>query len=1783
MESRSTLRLEGGAASWNPALRPNAESSSAKETRDDSISRSKDSELPSASSSVFLTTDSIGPSGNSEFSLLSQPDPVTEDPLDEVTNNSGDGGAIAIESLTSSEEPWIASQDSLDGSFFDKPNETVGQAENLHQKTDEEEENGITTSENYGYQGSANLLEEATHDDATSPLLNTIGNDDGWGEVDDSFNIESDSTRPENSVLSSQQGLTVNEELSRQGPMQTSNGTSANIDWGNLDDGEFNISKPTQHATAEADHGGDQSQEDLDALWKAALEDDELLDENVGVNPAAFNFDDGEGFLEDTPAPPVQDLGAQADSSMSNARGQRSSSSASASRYAPAGVSEERKSSNAYGLDGPQFTDFSQLDKSAAQQKTYPGTAYGIYSQPFPNQQGSQSSTEKAQSFADKSKGGYSSPYDLPMDVTKPRRSRASQQPAFGGMQPSVPPPRSSSMNSTTSPASASVQSFPVRPGTGQSTLHHPPNVLPSAGSVVKETVSRSAPGDFFAELPVVPKTRTPSSQPGRYTPPSSQPARPAPPLSMPVPGPQAGPEPLVAQLQAPEKMSPFPDVTPTPMQVPSAPSISSSRYSPAPPTAPQPLASSPSSVPTFNPRYSPAPPVASGGGSKYSPLPSHNTVSAPANFGAPPRSQTQPFAPRTSSPLAYSRLPEQSDSRHPQAALDNNGPLLHHAVRASSSHSYDAITKNQEPAQPQSTVLPTTATPPPMLNGLSPTVVSPTKRGQSNYVPHYQPMQGSIPDPVYSPPKRTSSQSPSSSFQEPGFTMTPMEKPASFNDPTSPPLVAPPQQVSQRLPQRVGFSGDLNYIVPQDERASDPLERWKGAPLFKWGLGGTILTSFPKHVPRYSNAQASPMILCAVGEVKIQSVKDICPLDETIAKYPGPLKGKSKKKELLVWMNAHIERLESAVKGNSIALLSDSTKRQQEKILLWKVMHVFVEQDGRLEGNESVTSELRKVLGASTDATSDSGNLTAGPDVSRPVLPISPVIQPDAVYPQAVGELRAHLSKGEREKAAWHAVDHRLWAHALLISSTLDKTVWKNVVQEFVRQEVKKMGGNTKALAALYEVFAGNWEESIDELVPPSARAGFQMVSTAANHGQSRNALDGLDQWQETLLLVLSNRSDGDINALVALGRLLADYGRMEAAHVCFLFARSVVRFGGLDDPSSDVVLLGADHKNQPQTFDKEPESIILTEVFEFAMTLSGVTSPLPHLQPYKLAQAYLLAEYGYKNEAAQYCDAIASSVKLSSKISPYLNGNFVASLDELTKRLSMSPKDGSSSWITKPTVEKVSGSLYAKFTSFVAGDDSDAASNTSTGEVGPFAKIAGNTPTISPAPSSGDLRSTYSGGAPLTNNVSAPANSRYAPQIGGSSLVPPEQRNRSKYDPQGPGVPYMTTSPETAFANDYRRGSESANRDLSPSANSYGLSQYSPPASRGQIAANPYMLSAPMVDNSSVSSSYSPNLLQAKPPGDASDTEPNKDAPSTSLLMPSSSPANLGYSQTSLSEVNMPPSSYAPPQNSYEPPSYTPYLADESDKEDAPEDKLKKKKSMMDDEDDDDIAQRAARLKKEQNPKTAREPDDAVKRAAEADAARDKAVAAQRRGWLSGWFKKDSDGGSGPIKAKLGEKSSFYFDPELKKWVNKNAGDTPAAETKATPPPPKGPPSRPSSRTSSTMGPPPGTLLAGPTASQPPTSNPMAMSGPAVTVSGGPPSRSESPALGSTPPTLVSNLAPPSLNGPPSGPPSRPGTSMSNASSIDDLLGAPQARKGGSVKKPKRGGRYVDVMNQK
>src|SRR3954452_1665507 len=143
---------------------------------------------------------------------------------------------------------------------------------------------------------------------------------------------------------------------------------------------------------------------------------------------------------------------------------------------------------------------------------------------------------------------------------------------------------------------------------------------------------------------------------------------------------------------------------------------------------------------------------------------------------------------------------------------------------------------------------------------------------------------------------------------------------------------------------------------------------------------------------------------------------------------------------------------------------------------------------------------------------------------------------------------------------------------------------------------------------------------------------------------------------------------------------------------------------------------------------------------------------------------------------------------------------------------------------------MDKVSGTLLAKFNCFIAGDEDDVKSyHSGTGnDVGPFAKIAGNSPSPSPSQSNADLYGAYAygGTAPASG---PPANSRYAPS-NAHALRSSLDQGRSRYEPQG--RPSMES---TDGSLGIRPGSDSY--VPSPSLSGpYTPSQYSPPSQRTQ-----------------------------------------------------------------------------------------------------------------------------------------------------------------------------------------------------------------------------------------------------------------------------------------------------------------------------------------------------------
>ncbi|WYZ38744.1 hypothetical protein EsH8_III_000658 [Colletotrichum jinshuiense] len=1560
--------------------------------------------------------------------------------------------------------------------------------------------------------------------------------------------------------------------------------------------------------------------DDLAAKWEQAFADDdgedflldETLDESKPVDPSAFFGSDDEGFLED-------DDELQASSSAPvPAQAQTSGGQGRYTPQAPAAIPQRAVSSpyapTTQAVPSPSFPQQTAAYGTQRAQSAAPYTAQQVRPEP-----------PKAQSFAAQSKGGYTSPYDLPMEVVIPKKRASTQQLPRSPSGPSLAPPRSSSMQAHTPPPPMATT-----PGASPPTSSHSGQPLPAGNKPVPTLRNKDS---FFEELPMASKPRSASRQSYRVPSPS-QPGLPEP--LQPSTQSQLAPSPLSPPMGSPpgagisrsasggipylvpgERVNPYAPQT-AQQQVPDIPS--NARYSPAPPAA---SATNGGSRPPSSSRYSPAPTTA------RPPVPAFHSASA---------SPVLPHLPRTSSPLAHfevSREAPTTNGDHSQADRRASYSIEPRITRVSSLPTTREVEEEDEskpsqlsqpgngiPAESRYSPAPPMAarqTPPPSSHGLpAHSTLSPSKRSTSGYLPQAT-LHDSPPDNRFAPPPRSQTQSPGSSHGA-YLPSQPVPRPASVHSPTSPRATRSLQPAHAPTSRPRGPSLTFNMVAPTDGRENDPLQRWKGAPIISWGVGGSILTSFPKNVPRYGMNQTAPMIIRSPGEVLIKHVKDILPLEERLAKFPGPLRGKSKKKETVAWLTASIETLERDLPDVSFQThLSHEHKRSIERVLLWKILRVFIEFDGVLEGTAAVDKAVRDVLapGLAAAETEDSPGYGAGLSADALQESSSTQMRADAVDSSTMDQIRKHLLLGDREKAVWAAVDKRLWGHAMLISNTVSPDLYKQVAQEFVRKEVNYPGHNNESIAALYKVLSGNFDDCVDELVPVHARAGFQLVNTASSTGPTKDATEGLDKWRETLGLVLSNRSTEDIRALNALGNMLSSYGRAEAAHICFLFARKATTFGGLDDSASNFVLVGADHKTQGEQFAKETEALLLSEVYEYGLSLAGSSNlpvGVPHLAAYKLQHAMTLAEYGLRDKALQYCEAIASSINAQTKRSPYHHPILETAVENLRTRLRQAPKEESSSWISKPSMNKVSDTVWSRFNKFVAGDENDgsAAGGSAEGgvESGPFARLAGGTPTISRSPSVSNFEPIYGAGAPGLPVGSPPtvapipatrAASRYAPTSSQTPALSSSYEPGSGYTP-GPASVGRSSNEFTRNHYEPRTSMDSQpgypNSGYLPQNPTAPSQSYTPPvygsghettaSFPAHSGATPFSpVQSPTKSTYQGYEPYGGSQQPTVPAADvqAQDSFENSQPPTQSLASPGYQPPSYGYEPPSLVPNDEPgaQSQEGAGAGGYEPPTYQPYGYEppsynaEPQDDDEHAERKQKPKSFMDDDDDDDIPGLKA-LKSQDKGKSEKdkENEEMFKKAAEEDAKRAAAQQQSKKGWGFGsWFggKKeampDPQQGNKPVKANLGESSSFVYDPDLKRWVNKKGGAEASQAKTSTPPPPKGPP-----RSTTGTPPPPRTMTP-----------PM---GRASAPPGGPagPSLAKAPSHESlgVPPLprpggMMRSASNTSVGGPPAGPPTRPATSMSNASSIDDLISAAGPRKPGA-KKAKKGGRYVDVM---
>lgn len=221
------------------------------------------------------------------------------------------------------------------------------------------------------------------------------------------------------------------------------------------------------------------------------------------------------------------------------------------------------------------------------------------------------------------------------------------------------------------------------------------------------------------------------------------------------------------------------------------------------------------------------------------------------------------------------------------------------------------------------------------------------------------------------------------------------------------------------------------------------------------------------------------------------------------------------------------------------------------------------------------------------------------------------PPLTVTVLRPSALNKIQELLLLGDRRQAYQFAMDEKLWAHAMVIASSIDKDSWKEVVNDFLRTElgikddvglspsttfngdpVSGRRGNWESLRVAYSLFSGQGAasgrsnicqeyridpqfSSVQELVPPNsllqrAVGGLQPLAGSIVTPRTPNFSlpqapvpippESLSKWADTVAMMISSPLPSETSvALTAFGDQLLANNWIQAAHAwCVPFLQS-------------------------------------------------------------------------------------------------------------------------------------------------------------------------------------------------------------------------------------------------------------------------------------------------------------------------------------------------------------------------------------------------------------------------------------------------------------------------------------------------------------------------------------------------------------------------------------------------------------------------------------------------
>ncbi|CCM02366.1 uncharacterized protein FIBRA_04461 [Fibroporia radiculosa] len=1001
----------------------------------------------------------------------------------------------------------------------------------------------------------------------------------------------------------------------------------------------------------------------------------------------------------------------------------------------------------------------------------------------------------------------------------------------------------------------------------------------------------------------------------------------------------------------------------------------------------------------------------------------------------------------------------------------------------------------------------------------------------------------------------------------------------------------------------------------------NDPLGRASArVPVVSFGFGGKFVTCF--HGASSLNTGFDVALASRQStDIKVYVLNKVIPesaLDSSAASYPGPLfsdpgtpstslvrtgastQTKTKKARVIKYLEERAEELSRGI--GYFHTDSPDGKRAEAKQVLIKLLKVMVENDGRLSGSPQVDTAVRAALVPRTSSgapdTLRIASSLGGSDLQlqSPHVPTSPSpymslasssqelndtpVTVHTVRSSNLDKIQEFLLRGDRRAACHYASDEKLWAHAMVIASSIDKDIWKEVVSEFVRTELAdksnkgtlpgkdkglSSGTTREALRVAYSVFSGQGPASVQELLPPKplvhGSQSLQLPSSSISSMTPMSAgfsapvepmnlpVEVLAKWTEAVAMIYTNPMTLETSStLTALGDQLVANQWYEAAHACYLLSPQTSPIG----TSGRIILLGSPGPSSWRSVANDPDPIILTEIAEFALSLATPAkgqeafTGLPHLQPYRLIRAAVLAEIGHVQLANRYCEAISTCLNRSTS---YVSPTFAAQLRGLSDRLVAAPQiDKSGSWIgskvSKPSLDTIGNWLEGRLTKFIAGEDSPLPPDASqkgrqqafSGPFAHYSTISSASTSAAPSPQQSriDLTDIPTSPPPPFRTGSAMAlRSSAAPQVQINRSSSAMDYVRPAFNRKSSPIPRVSSaSAATSTFAEASLYSQALNGHAFGNNSKQSLSDLR----MNDVAEEPYQ---ERMSGSTGGTWWGSPESNAPTPTASSFAHMNEDATTES-------PSGFISLMDDTSFSSTPTAAQAPT-------SYSNRL-DEYDEEDDlglgnSTHRVERQASAG--------AQKADTTPAQEISRNEVKPAELAQKQESKSAA--SAASASSGSWLSRIWKREST--PGPVKANLGDSTTFYYDKELKRWVNKNASSE-AANPAQPPPPPRAQTASPG-RSFGTL--PNGTTPPPPPPIRPATANANAFDNPT-----GPPKApmrvrsnlvpAQTDDSSSAPPTpLNSTMAPPPGSGPP----------------------PPGGRSTARAKRPVRN-RYVDVFQQ-